>query len=93
MSEERHELIDKLKYLKSKIPKGIYCHGMLTPEYDEVGNLSLGGYVCPFWEMKEVDGEEYGYCHLTEEMDSILLWDQCKTCGINEDCDEYDEPE
>ena len=28
---------------------------------------------------------EDGYCYFLEESDCILLWDQVKICGINED--------
>lgn len=67
---------------ESVIPKGCYC-------YDKNG-------VCPYWEMIEnIDEEEYhpineeneeiGYCWFLEEGDHILLWDQCKICGKNDD--------
>lgn len=57
------------------IPYGSYC-------YDENGR-------CPYWSMHRVvdefgEGEE-GYCALLKESDCILLWDQCKVCGHNED--------
>jgi hypothetical protein len=52
------------------IPHGDYC-------YDEHG-------VCPYWSrVKRPDGE-YGYCAKTGDEDCVILWDQCKTCGINE---------
>lgn len=62
-----------------KIPQGMYC-------YD---NLS----VCPFWSYSDVANALYGeqscgYCHLMRKgdfnSDTMILWDQCKCCGINE---------
>lgn len=62
---------------KSVIPKGIYC-------YDEERR-------CPYWEFHKNDiDEEYGYCHYLEEYDGLLLWDQCKICGINDELEEGD---
>ena len=63
------------------IPFGDYC-------YDENG-------VCPYWSLVEVLDEtgigEGGYCLFLDEFDSILLWDLCKICGINEcwDCIDF----
>lgn len=59
----------------SVIPYGCYC-------YDENG-------LCPYWSMISVTDEhgtcDEGHCGLLRESDCILLWDQCKVCGHNED--------
>ena len=58
------------------IPKGCYC-------YDENG-------LCPFWDkMESMPEQQNGYCHWLqsgdfEEDGTMLLWDQCKECGIND---------
>ena len=52
------------------IPLGDYC-------YDENGR-------CPYWSLVETPDEEEGYCAFLDEYDWLLLWDQCKICGINE---------
>lgn len=81
------EIIEKDEKCKSLvnhcelyIPEGIYCHGM-----DDIHK------VCPFWDVHpDIGPQECGYCHLTHDADWIgdsfgILWDQCKTCGINDD--------
>lgn len=72
----------KAEHGESVIPEGTYC-------YDEKG-------CCPYWELIvrnyneeeyhpiEEDLEEVGYCWFLEQEDSILLWDQCKICGVKE---------
>lgn len=73
----------KAKNGESVIPHGCYC-------YDEKG-------VCPYWELVEEPNEEqedymainddvesWGYCWFLEEKDCILLWDQCKICGVKD---------
>ena len=58
---------------ESLIPEGMYC-------YD-------GNYTCPYWgKKKPYDSQENGYCDFIEKGDweiNGLLWDQCKSCGIN----------
>ena len=81
--------ISRLKLEKgiTVIPKGVYCydcHGVcpywgmrykdVEMGYDERGNPR----------MVLENNEEYGYCHFLDKEDCILLWDQCKICGINE---------
>lgn len=68
---------------ESVIPEGPYC-------YNQSGK-------CPYWELivEEIEEgeyeainenlEEYGYCWFLEKLDSLLLWDKCKICGIKED--------
>ena len=67
--------LDDLLSLQKFIPKDVYC-------YDENGT-------CPFWEMQQLIDDsgsyETGYCYYLQCEDCILLWDQCKICGINED--------
>jgi hypothetical protein len=64
------------------IPAGVYC-------YDEK--------LCPFWDRhSEFDPQMNGYCHLLGKGDwmengTMLLWDQVKECGINEDYGDEDE--
>lgn len=63
-----------------KIPVGMYC-------YDNMAT-------CPFWSYSDIATALYGeqscgYCHLMKKgdfnSDTMILWDQCKCCGINED--------
>ncbi len=73
---------------ESKIPKGPYC-------YDGKG-------VCPYWSINSKKPKQLnGHCsYLNQsdwEEDSVgLLWDQCKSCEVNDsyldgdDDDEYD---
>jgi hypothetical protein len=64
----------------SVIPAGVYC-------YDESGR-------CPYWRLNTGRPEQMnGYCEYLElgdwmEGGTMLLWDQCKECGINNDDDE-----
>ena len=73
---------EKLRYgifteqkAKAVIPHGCYC-------YDENGT-------CPFWDRWDhLPEQSNGYCHWMqcgdwEEDGTMLLWDQCKECGIN----------
>ena len=77
----------KIEKGESVIPKGDYCYDKngccpywemkyeeIEKIYDERGNRFV---------IVEENGE-FGYCHFLEEKDCILLWDQCKICGINE---------
>lgn len=46
--------------------------------------------ICPFWDKNPHKTEQNcGYCHFTGDCDWSsgigLLWDHCKTCGINEE--------
>lgn len=71
----------------SAIPKGIYCYGH-TKEH--------GGatYICPFlFQRRSMDRQSSGYCVLLGKGDwmedgTMLLWDQCKECGINADLED-----
>ena len=70
------DLLDALQEIKDRIPEGVYCYS--------------GEYKCPYWDMIDVWSEqdkemvEVGYCKYLEREDPILLWDQCKICGIKE---------
>lgn len=66
------------KFEESKIPQGIYC-------YDENGR-------CPYWGRDPSrDRQESGFCTFLgiNDWDDVpgipLLWDEIKSCGINED--------
>ena len=70
------------------IPNGIYC-------YIPSSNSKATGYLCPFWDRNESKPyAENGICHYSQVEDDwdkeylTLLWDMCKECGINDDCDE-----
>lgn len=70
------------------IPYGIYC-------YVPSSNNDTPGYLCPFWDRNEGKPPmENGCCHYLQIEDGLdaeyftLLWDMCKECGINDDCDE-----
>ena len=71
-----------------KIPEGIYC-------YEGFNN------VCPYWNFSRIATFFYGkqsagYCYYLNEgdfnSDTMILWDMCKCCGVNdeEDIDEED---
>ena len=60
------------------VPEGMYC-------YTRWSNETIGcTFPCPYWTWKNGDA----WCNLIQETDSILLWDQCKICGINEDSED-----
>lgn len=72
------------RYLDTKdtecIPTGTYCHG------------KRGEQLCPYWAVAEdMPHQMDGYCDYLEKGDwelsagHSLLWDQCKSCGINEE--------
>ena len=92
------ELLDLTGKIKAKdtsmIPEGPYCYTGLS--YDK------GVYhtkVCPYFDhIIASDSQSDGYCHYIEEGDSNLdgsdnldgcglLWDQCKSCGVNDEID------
>jgi hypothetical protein len=71
--EDRHLVY---KNAESVIPKGIYC-------YDEDG-------ICPHWTLNPFHPEQMnGFCSYLmkgdwQENGTMLLWDQCKECGVND---------
>lgn len=57
---------------------------------------------CPYWKARrDWSTQGYGYCRLTKMGDNVkhrpkrdgLLWDQCKSCGINDPDDSGDQCE
>lgn len=78
---KKHTAMRHLKTEKgeSVIPPGIYCYG-------KDGN-------CPYWDKIPGKGEQQdGWCWFLEQGDwqdegTSLLWDQCKSCGVNEEID------
>jgi len=68
----------------TKIPIGPYCYN---------------NKICPYWYRAE-DGvdQAYGYCSYLHKGDwmkdgTMLLWDQVKECGVNDDNEDSDELE
>jgi len=75
-------------WLRWRIPKGDYCYTIKRQSSPtDKGMPVIYTKVCPYWEeVDDVDGAE-GFCtHL--HLESPLIWDQCKECGINEFNDE-----
>lgn len=75
------EIIKKVR--EKRIPKNtIYCHDSWLK-------------VCPYWKQLKYK-DEYGnpltyckYCKVADtEQSLLLLWDQCKICGVNEDLED-----
>ena len=96
------ELLDLTVKMKAKdtsiIPEGPYCYIGLSYEKGV-----LHTKVCPYFDHIEKGGSQSdGYCHYIEEGDSKLdgtyneeggcdlLWDQVKSCGINDEINEKD---
>jgi thymidine kinase len=87
------ELLENTKKIKEKdisiIPEGLYCYKGLKFERG-VYHIKR----CPYWD-KTIEGGEQndGYCHYLEAGDNEggfdLLWDQCKSCGINDPDENY----
>ena len=78
------------------IPEGHYCYTWVKyPHLDPNTQVFLLGEVelCPYWKPHppghpEADGD--AYCEYLDsigeyDMDvcNVLLWDQCKECGVN----------
>lgn len=95
------KLLDLTAKIKAKdtsiIPEGPYCYTGIGFEKN-VYHIDP----CPYFDHIEKGGSQSdGYCHYIESGDSNLdgsdnmegcglLWDQCKSCGINEEIDEKD---
>ena len=62
------------------IPAGVYCYASLSP-MDKFGRMRVNG-MCPYWERR---GEHNAYCAYLDASDDIVLWDQVKICGVNDD--------
>jgi hypothetical protein len=73
--------------LEQSIPTGVYCYSGSRMSDDP--NFK----VCPYWrQFDEYPLQESGYCTYLKlgdymEDGTLLLWDQVKECGINEDFD------
>jgi hypothetical protein len=74
---------------ESLIPQNTpYCY---TPNGVEVinGHHTFKVIPCPFYDWDDSkDEQSCGYCHFLEKGDwmeggTLLLWDQCKECGIS----------
>lgn len=59
-----------------EIPKGIYCYEIIS-----ISDWKIETKVCPYFTREHNNA----FCLLTKKSDAILLNDQCKICGINED--------
>lgn len=81
---------------ESVIPEGCYCYNHIrkSGRYREDGLPILDVDVCPYWDMDENRPSQMnGYCWFLEQGDweegaGGLLWDQCKSCGLN---DQYED--
>jgi len=81
----------------SVIPYGDYCY-----RHSGIVERIPGCFprfkvdVCPYWDIDEDQHEQSnGYCWYIEKGDweedgTFLLFDQCKECGIKNDCREYE---
>lgn len=82
----------------SLIPQGPYCY-KITSKWKLKSN-GLPYYEtekCPYWSMREdKPRQQNGYCSFLDAGDwqedgTMLLWDQVKECGINDDLEEFSE--
>lgn len=78
---------DALGRREDVVPGGLYCYRRT----DE------GKVPCPYWALDpQLERQMDGYCALLGESDTSaegfsMLWDQVKSCGINDD-PEFDDP-
>ena len=76
------------------IPEGNYCYKRISTN-PETGTSNI--VCCPFWDrISDFPKQDNGYCHYMKKGDWQgkgigLLWDQCKSCGINEYQQDYEE--
>lgn len=80
----------------SVIPRGCYCYTRIPrPKNEPDGHFVPRIEPCPYWAFDKGRPEQQaGYCaHLKagdwEEDGTLLLWDQCKECGVNDDDQDY----
>lgn len=73
---------------ESLIPQNTpYCYKHTGEPMDASGRMKI--ILCPFYDWDDTKEEqESGYCHFLEKGDwmkggTMLLWDQCKECGIS----------
>lgn len=75
------------------IPEGPYCYRPLGPMAvpPEGGLPRMPIKLCPYWHSeRRADGsidERGAYCQYMDEYDPIILWDQVKICGVNDEWD------
>ena len=68
----------KKRAMKKWVPEGMYCHGPLIPDVKD-GMLILR---CPNF-CRNMVGNRCRYTGVSKD-DDILLWDDCKICGVKE---------
>jgi hypothetical protein len=75
---------------ESLIPKNTpYCYTYNGTEIFENGTVKIKTTPCHFFDWDDDQPEQScGYCHFILQGDwmlggTMLLWDQCKECGIN----------
>ena len=73
-----------IKEHEKEIPKGSYCYSILSAE-----GFNIKTKPCKYWKQDTTkQPQNNGFCSLLNVSDwehDELLWDQCKSCGINED--------
>ncbi len=74
------------------IPEGGYCYTRIADEHSKYDGF-LRTKTCPFWDkILDFPKQNNGYCHYLRVGDwqetDHLLWDQCKSCGINDNEEE-----
>lgn len=79
-------------YLEKHIPKGSYCYTIKEIVTDPKYGFILKTNVCPHWRKfnDEYPDQLSGYCTYLKlgdfmENGTMLLWDQVKECGINDE--------
>lgn len=82
----------------SVIPPGPYCYRPKGEGHvDASGRFIYPVEPCPYWAIHpEKEYQENGYCAWMGEGDwseggFMILWDQVKACGINDDFEDMDE--
>ncbi len=96
----------RLNRAAAMIPQGPYCYRIAGVTHPSDGSARVQTVRCPYWKTRlDWPDQADGYCRLLKKGDTsqgrntdgrpratMLLWDQVKECGINEDSDE-DEPD
>lgn len=98
----RQERYDRrMEAAREVVPHGLYCYERMgEPKKvtlaDGSETMVWPAKTCPYWKHRpDKPAQRNGYCRLLKVGDftprprgTMLLWDQCKECGIN-----MDEPE
>lgn len=73
---------------KSVIPCGVYCYTIKKIEYKNNEPPVIKIDLCPYWSHDPVFGKSRcSYCDMNDiDYSDILLGDQCKECGVNNEC-------